>query len=206
MKKIEIKNQILLEKFAEVDSAKASEITQDLTDTRILSGLILTGYEHRHTNKVNENQEVFGDNCLDKFIEDYFVKNKLNMPVSVFHNGNDFETAAGVVLKIENNTVGYKFTVYIPKTFKNYEHLKSLLEIGYIQGFSKYGFATNYEYIYNADGTFSNIRIDEMNIVNVSLVSCPANSEKFEKIVENALKFQNELKNKTKPNTKKLWT
>ena len=205
MKKIEIRNQILLEKFAEVDGSKASEITQDLTDTRVLSGLILTGYEHRHSNKANENQEVFGANCLDKFIEDYFVANGLNMPLSVFHNGNDFETAAGVVLKIENNTIGYKFTAYVPKTFKNYENLKNLLEIGYIQGFSKFGWATSYDYIYNTDGSFSHVRIDEMIIVNISLVACPANSEKFEKIVENAMKFQNENKNDVKPKTPKLW-
>ena len=201
MKKIEIKNQILLEKFVEVDNSKASEITQDLTDTRVLSGLILTGYEHRHTNKANENQEVFGANCLDKFIEDYYVANGLNMPLSVFHNGNDFETAAGVILKIENNTVGYKFTAYVPKTFKNYENLKNLLEIGYIQGFSKYGWATSYEYIYNADGTFSYVRIDEMTIIDMSLVACPANLEKFEKIIENTMKFQNDLKQKKS----KIW-
>ena len=205
MKKIEIKNQILLEKFAEVDNSKASEITQDLTDTRVLSGLILTGYEHRHTNKVNGNNEVFGANCLDKFIEEYYVANGLNMPLSVFHNGNDFETSAGVILKIENNTIGYKFTAYVPKTFKNYEHLKHLLEIGYIQGFSKYGWANEYEYIYNTDGTFSHVRIDDMTIVDMSLVACPANSEKFEKIVENAMKFQNEMKNEAKQKKSKIW-
>ena len=174
MKKIEIKNQILLEKFAEVDGSKASEITQDSTDTRVLSGLILTGYEHRHTNKANENQEVFGANCLDKFIEDYYVANGLNMPLSVFHNGNDFETAAGVILKIENNTVGYKFTAYIPRTFKNYENLKNLLEIGYIQGFSKYGRASNERHIHYCHFVNSDIRESSVGVINILVGSSPS--------------------------------
>ena len=87
MKKIEIKNQILLEKFAEVDGSKASEITQDLTDTRVLSGLILTGYEHRHTNKANENQEVFGANCLASFAAragHIIIAHKMNTPKEQF--------------------------------------------------------------------------------------------------------------------------
>ena len=205
MKPLEIKNQILLENFAEVDSVNASTITQDNGDTRVLSGLILTGYETRHSSSVNENGEVFEPNCLDKFVEEYYVKNGLNMPCSVFHNGNDFETAAGVVLKIENNTVGYKFTVYVPKTFKNYEDLKHLLKIGYLQGFSKFGWATDYEYIYKPDGEFSHIKVKEMTIADVSIVASPANREKFDKIVENSMKFEVERKTNKEPIKPKLW-
>ena len=173
LKPLQIKDTVIFGDYKEVDGVEAKTITKDEADNRKLDGLIISGYETK-----------FSD-----------VKNKLNIPCDVFHL-TDIDHAAGVVLVLEENPVGWFFTVYVPKTYCNYEKLLNLIKIGYIQGFSKYGWATDYEYKYLTNGDFSHIEIKKMDLYRVSLVDVPANAVPFENVkeVSNATKFIKEPK------------
>ncbi len=183
MKAIEIKNLTLIGSYDEVENVPLSTIVKDDKSDAVLNGMIIRGYETKFSNTANENGEVYERDCLNDYIENYFVKNKLNIPVDIQHN-KDIYHLAGRVLIVEVNSVGFYFVVYVPKTFINYDSLRGLLKEGIIQGFSKYGWATDYEFIYQPNGDYSYMKVNQMSIVNVSLVSTPANALPFEKVQE----------------------
>ena len=68
--------------FKEVDSLELSKITRNEGDKEILTGMIISGYEMKF-GKINENREMFEPTCIDEYMQDYFVKNKLNVPVTI---------------------------------------------------------------------------------------------------------------------------
>ena len=197
MEKIKITDTVKIGSYEEVSGLQLSTLTKKSTDTALLDGLILRGYETKF-GKTNENGERYESGCLDNFIESYFVANGLNMVVDVQHR-NDIDNLVGRVLLLEVNSVGFYFIVYIPKSIRRYEEIKNLLQEGILQGFSKEGFASEYEFMYKANGEFDYMRIKEMNIMSVSLVSNPANHVTFEKMQEvaNSLHYKNTLTDKT---------
>lgn len=182
MEAIKIHNAVALGSWEEVDNLPLSTITKNDSDTAKLDGLIIKGYETKFGN-TNENGERYEKECLDEFIQAYFVDNKLNMPVDVQHR-NDIDHLCGRVLIVETNSVGFYFVVYVPKTYCKYEELKNLIKEGIIQGFSKEGWATDYDFMYKKDGAFDYMLIKKMRILSVSLVSTPANANAFEKAQE----------------------
>lgn len=191
MKTIEIKNTTKINDWKEVDKLELSTITKNDGDKEILSGLLLYGYEMKFGKK-NENQEVYAPNSLTNYIENYFVKNKLNIPVTIQHR-DDIQHLAGRVLVVEVNSVGFYFVAYVPKTFVNYTALVNNIKEGILQGFSKEGWATDYEDFWTTTGEYDYLLIKEMAIYCVSIVATPANSLPFEKIaqtrIENSTKF-----------------
>lgn len=167
-----------------------STITKNAGDTQVLDGLIIKGYETKF-GKTNENLEQYDPHCFDAFIENYFVKNKLNMPMTIQHR-SDIEHLAGRVLVLEVNSVGFYFVCYIPKTYRRYDEVKNLLQEGILQGLSKFGWATDYEWIDTDRKTGEGYwLIKEMEILEVSLVATPANPIALEKTqeIKNALHF-----------------
>lgn len=191
MKKLELQDTTLIGSWEEVLGIPASSITRNDKDTEKLDGLIVRGYETKFAGGTNENGERYSKDCIDDFITRYFVGNGLNMPVDIQHI-QDIDHLAGRVIYIESNATGFYFVAYIPKTFKNYAVLRDLLRNGIIQGFSKMGWATDYEYKYKKDGTFDYLLIKKMEIVAMSLVATPANAIAFEKVSEVAdgLRFE----------------
>jgi len=191
MKTIEIKDTTKINDYKEVDQIELSTITKNDGDKEILSGLLLYGYEMKFGKK-NENMEVYAPNSLTNYIEKYFVTNKLNIPATIQHR-DDIQHLAGRVLVVEVNGVGFYFVVYVPKTFVNYQILLNNIKEGILQGFSKEGWATDYEYFYTPTGDFDYMLIKEMAFYCLSIVSTPANSLAFEKIattkIENATKL-----------------
>lgn len=194
MEAIKIHDAVALGEWEEVNKIPLSTITKNDKDTALLDGMIIRGYETKFGN-TNENGERYEKDCLDEFIQRYFVDNKLNMPVDVQHR-SDMDHLCGRVLIVETNSVGFYFVAYVPKTYCKYEQLKNLIKEGIIQGFSKEGWATDYDYIYKKDGTFDYCKIKKMDILSVSLVSIPANANAFEKAqeVKNATILQNKKK------------
>lgn len=193
MKAIEIKDTTKINDYKEVDKLELSSITKNDGDKELLSGMIISGYEMKF-GKVNENMEVFDKGCLNEYLEEYFVKNKLNVPVTILHR-DDLQHLAGRVLVVESNGVGFYFVVYIPKTYVNYQIVRDNIKEGILQGFSKEGWSTEYEYRYKQDGEFDYILIKKMQIINLSIVAAPANSLSFDTIketkIQNATKFVN---------------
>lgn len=196
---LKIQNTTLIGSWEEVSKIKASEITKNEGDTEVLEGLIVKGYEMMFSNEPNENYEIYDKNCFDKFINDYFVSNKLNIPVDLLHRC-DIYHLAGRVIYAEVNSVGLYFVVYVPKTFVNYELVKNDLKEKILQGFSKCGWATDYDYVYDEDGDFKAVKIKEMALNSVSLVATPANALSFENVqeIQNATRFNNKTKTENK--------
>lgn len=197
MKKIEIHDTTLIGNWEEVTDLELSKITKRDTDTAMLNGLIIKGYETKF-GQVNENRERYEPGCLDEFIQRYFIDNGLNMVVDVQH-GWAVDDLVGRVIYLETNTVGFYFVAYIPKTVARYEQIRNLLAEGILQGFSKCGWATDYEYRYTEEGYFDYTLIKKMDIVSVSLVTSPANPIPFESIgetVRNRLEYRNTTRRK----------
>lgn len=195
---LKIENTTLIGQWEEVQQIKASSITKNDADTEVLDGLIVKGYEMKF-GQVNENGEIYEKNCFDNFINSYFVENKLNIPVDIQHR-SDLLSLAGRVIYAEVNSVGLYFVAYIPKTYFYYDVVKNNLREKILQGFSKCGYATDYEYMWNEDGSFKNVTIKEMALLSVSLVATPANSIKFEAVqeIQNATRFNNKTKTENK--------
>jgi hypothetical protein len=54
------------------------------------------------------------------------------------------------------------------------------------------GWATDYEEVYNSDGSWNHTIVKEMQLMSISLVTMPANPIPFEKVqeIKNRLTFQ----------------
>lgn len=191
--RIRISDTTLIGDWDEVTDYELSKITKKDKDTQRLNGLVIKGYETKF-GKVNENGERYEPGCLDKFVQSYFVDNGLNMVVDLQHSW-DVDDQVGRVVYLEVNSVGFYFVAYIPRSVPKYQLVKTLLEEGILQGFSKSGFATDWDWEDKDGGDVFVVK--EMNILSVSLVTCPANPIGFESIgetVQNRLEYKNRLK------------
>lgn len=196
-----VREQVLLGDWEEVQGVDAQTIHTDLAPEN-LDGLILRGYEMKF-GSTNENGEQYDPKSFDAFIQSYFVDGKLNMPVDINHEGaNNWHAYCGRVLYIEVNSVGFYFVVYVPRSFEGYDDLKWRLKNGIVQGFSKEGWASDYEYKWKEDGTFDYELIKQIAVVSVSLVCTPANGLPFERMQEtrNALAYVNKIQEEEKEN------
>ena len=179
-----------LGKWEEIQDQPASTITHNETDTEKLSGLIIYGYETKF-NETNENGERYDKGAISKFIQNYFVANKLNMPLDVEHDPRP-EWLVGRVIYAEVTNTGFYFVAYVPKVHPQYSYVKMLVENGLLQGFSKWGWSTEYEWIKDESEPYGGYyMIKEVQITRMSLVSTPANAVTFERVKEtkNALRF-----------------
>lgn len=179
-----VHDAVLLGDWEETQKIPVEQLRKWTNDAEQLDGLILKGYEMRW-DVTNENDERYEKTAFDKFIQEYFVDRKLNMPVDINHEGYyNWQAFCGRVLYIETNSVGFYFVVYVPKTYRYYDDLRGMLQNGIIQGFSKEGWATEWDAVWNEDGTFNYEIIHEMKVLSVSLVCTPANGIAFEKMQE----------------------
>ena len=193
----EVKDTTKINDFKEVEKLELSKITRNEGDKELLTGLIISGFEMKF-GKINENLEMFESTCIDDYMQNYFVKNKLNVPVTLLHNG-DLNHLVGRVLVVETSTTGFYFTIYIPRGVTGYDDIKLKIKEGILQGFSKEGWADEYEVKYTKDGAFDYILIKKLIFASLSIVSTPANSLRFDKIGEtaniiNSTKFVNKHK------------
>ena len=206
--RLEVKDAALIGDWEEISAVPLSKYTKRDTDVAMLDGIIVKGYETKF-NVTNENGERYAPNCIDKFVQRYFVDNELNMVVDVQHSER-VDDQVGRVIYLEVNTVGFYFVAYIPRTIARYEQIKNLLKERILQGFSKYGWATEWEYHYKEDGTFDYVQFNEFTLASVSLVTMPANAIPFESVgepVRNRLQYYNSLaeQDKPKPNKKSIY-
>lgn len=195
MKPHRVHEAVLLGSWDEVKDIPAETLRRWTDNPDELTGLILKGYEMKW-NTTNENGEQYEKTAFDDFIQRYFVDKKLNMPVDINHEGwQNWQAYCGRVLYIEVNSVGFYFVVNIPSNYRYYEDLKNMLQNGIIQGFSKEGWATEWQPIWNEDGSFNYELIKKMDILSVSLVCTPANGIAFERMqeIKNALIYKNKV-------------
>lgn len=190
-----IENITLIGSWEDVSNIKASDLVKGASD-EILDGIIVKGYEMKFGQK-NENLEIYEKNCFDDFINAYFVENKLNMVVDRQHYSRDI---CGRVLYAESNSVGFYIVAYIPRRLPIFDLVKTELQEGLLQGFSKCGWATDYEFKYTEDGDYDYMLVKKMEVTSMSLVSTPANAIPFDRVQEirNALKYENTTKSENK--------
>lgn len=198
-----ISDVTMIGEWNEVSSfAEAKNIVPEL-DTQDIDGLIIKGYEMKW-NTTNENGERYEQTAFDDFIQSYFVDRKLNMPVDINHEGYcNWQAICGRVLYVERNSVGVYFVIYVPRTYADYDRLVWALQNGIIQGFSKEGYATEWEPRWKEDGDFDYELIKSMKLLSVSLVTTPANGIAFEKMQEVRNSLQYVVRDVEKENTLK---
>lgn len=173
-----------------------SSITSNPDDKEILDGLIIEGYETKFADGTNTNGERFANECLDKFINEYYVEKGLNMPLVVEHSF-DPEWIAGRIVYAAVDEIGFKYVAYIPRTYMHYDHVKNLLANQIIQGFSKYGWCTKGHWVDDANEEVGGyFYVEEMEILNMAIVTTPANGVRFDEVGEiiNAMRFENKTK------------
>lgn len=199
-----VSDGVLIGSWEEVAGVKLETITKRSGDDAMLDGLIIKGYETKF-GVTNENRERYAPNCLDKFVQEYFIDHKLNMVLNVQH-GWGVDDQIGRVIYLEVNTVGFYFVAYVPRSVPRYEQVKALLKEGILQGFSKCGWAEEYEYHYKENGEFDYVEYKDFKLMSVSLVTMPANPIPFEAMgetVRNELNFVNRFDDEPKPKPKK---
>lgn len=202
--RLEVKDAALIGDWEEIAAVPLSKYTKRDSDTAMLDGIVIKGYETKF-NVTNENGERYAPNCLDKFVQRYFVDNELNMVVDVQHSER-VDDQVGRVIYLEVNTVGFYFVAYIPRTVARYEQIKNLLQERILQGFSKYGWATEWEYHYKENGDFDYVQFNEFSLMSVSLVTMPANAIPFESAgepVRNRLQYYNSMAQAERPKPEK---
>lgn len=147
-----------------------------------LDGLIIKGYETKF-GKTNENGERYDKSCLDEFIEQYYIKNKLNIPVTIQHR-DDIRHLCGRVLLVEVNSVGFYFVVYVPRTYRYYADVLNAVREGILQGLSKEGYACWEDFIPHRDKNddIEYWEIRKFRLTAMSIVATPANGVPFEKV------------------------
>lgn len=195
-KKLQITDGVQIGSWEEVRDLDLSTITKRDTDTAKLDGLVIRGYETKF-GKTNGNGEQYAPGCLDEFIQSYFVDNGLNMVVDVQH-GWTVDDQVGRVIYLETNITGFYFVAYVPRTVRRFEQLRDLLREGILQGFSKMGWASDYDWRKDKEGN-EYVLIKKMEIISVSLVTSPANAIPFEAMgetIRNRLEYRNNYKNK----------
>ena len=202
--KMFVSDGVLIGSWEEVAGVKLETVTKRSGDDAVLDGLIIKGYETKF-GVTNENGERYAPNCLDRFVQEYFIDHKLNMVLDVQH-GWGVDDQIGRIIYLEVNTVGFYFVAYVPRSVPRYEQVKALLKEGILQGFSKCGWAEDYEYHFKENGEFDYVEYKEFRLMSVSLVTMPANPIPFEAMgetVRNELNFVNRLAEGEKPTQKK---
>lgn len=171
--------------YKEVEDLSLETITRASEDKNTkLNGMLIYGYETKFADGTNENGERYSKDALDKFIERYYKKNKLNMPLTVMH-GYKREDQIGRVLVIEVNSVGFYFVCYIPKGVEGYDDIKLKIKEGILQGLSKEGWSVKGKvYRDYKTGEFLYYLVEELEMLAVSLVTTPANGNPLEKAKE----------------------
>lgn len=185
-----VQDATLIGNWEEIKALPLSSLTKNDEDTEILDGLIVKGYETRFADGTNTNYERYTKDAIDAFIQEYFVEKKLNMPVDIEHDSRP-EWLAGRVIYIESNTTGFYYVAYIPRTYMHYEHVKNLLANKILQGFSKCGWATEWDWEKDPKTGEEYELVKAIMVVRMSIVSTPANGVSFEKVQEirNATRF-----------------
>lgn len=202
--KMFVSDGVLIGSWEEVAGVKLETVTKRSGDDAVLDGLVIKGYETKF-GVTNENGERYAPNCLDRFVQEYFIDHKLNMVLDVQH-GWGVDDQIGRIVYLEVNTVGFYFVAYVPRSVPRYEQIKALLKEGILQGFSKCGLAEDYEYHFKEDGEFDYVEYKDFKLMSVSLVTMPANPIPFEAMgetVRNDLNFVNRLAEEEKPTQKK---
>ena len=185
--------------WEDVKDTPLSSLTGNPEDKELLNGIIIKGFESMFADGTNANGERFMPNCLDKFIQDYYVSKGLNIPLC-FQHCDDPSWLCGRVLYLEVNDRGFQYVAYIPRDYFYFDRARFFLRNKIIQGFSKYGYATKGHWVDDDNEPWGGYYlVEEMTLLSLAIVATPANGIPFEEVgdlVENATRFVNKTNKK----------
>jgi hypothetical protein len=152
----------------------------------------------------NENGGVFKKESYDKFVDEYFIANSLNVPLCLYHNDWDIRMVCGVVKSMTKTDSGGEMVGWIPKTAYFYNLIKSQIDNGILQGFSNAGGMRDYEW----DEENNAIKVTDFALLHASLVATPADTGAWldtQNTLFNGFEppIDNEVNPKNKPETPK---
>lgn len=131
---------------------------------------------------VNVNGGLFRRDSYDKFVDDYFIKNSMNVPLVLYHNDTDPRTVCGIVKSMAKTDTGVEIVGYVPRSAYYYKLIKSQIEEGILQGFSNYGGVMEMDW----DEENEAMEIKEFALLHASLVATPADTGAMLKTVNTA--------------------
>ena len=120
----------------------------------------------------NENGGVFKKESYDKFVDEYFIANSLNVPLCLYHNDGDIRMVCGVVKSMTKTESGVEMVGWIPKTAYFYNLIKSQIDNGILQGFSNAGGIMDGSY----DPDTDTLNITDFALMHAALVASPADT------------------------------
>lgn len=120
----------------------------------------------------NVNGTEFTKESYDKFVDDYFIAHSVNVPLVLYHNGNDPRTVAGIVKKLTKTKDGVELVGWIPRSAYYYNLIKAQIAEGILQGFSNAGGMRDYEW----DEENNAIKVTDFALLHASLVTTPADT------------------------------
>lgn len=125
----------------------------------------------------NENGLSFSRESYDHFVDEYYGKNKLNVPLNIKHKDDDFQHVAGKVVSMTKTEDGVEMVAYVPRWVYAYNWIKQAVTDGVLQGFSNAGAVIDAEYDEKSD----TLNIKDFALMHVALVEIPADvSAKFQ--------------------------
>ena len=128
---------------------------------------VLTTFDVR-----NENGYVFTKQSYDKFVDDYFIKNSLNVPLCLLHNDWDIRSICGYVKSMTKTDSGVEIVGFVPKSAYYYNLIKSYVENGILQGFSNAGGIMDAEWNSDLDA----VLIKDFALMHAAIVCSPADT------------------------------
>lgn len=120
----------------------------------------------------NVNGTEFTRESYDKFVDDYFIAHSVNVPLVLYHNGDDPRTVAGIVKKLTKTKDGVELVGWIPRSAYYYNLIKAQIAEGILQGFSNYGSVRDWEW----DEENNVWKVTDFALLHASLVTTPADT------------------------------
>lgn len=121
---------------------------------------------------MNENGTLFTRDSYDKFVDEYFIANSINVPLVLYHNDTDIRNVAGIVKSMTKTDSGVEIVGWIPKTAYYYNLIKAQIAEGILQGFSNAGGIMDCEW----DEETGALKVTDFALIHASLVATPADT------------------------------
>lgn len=120
----------------------------------------------------NENGYIFTKQSYDKFVDEYFIKNSLNVPLCLLHNDWDPRTLCGIVKSMTKTDSGVEIVGFVFKSAYYYNMIKDQIERGLYQGFSNAGGIMEAEYNSDTDSLI----VKDFALMHAAIVCSPADT------------------------------
>lgn len=120
----------------------------------------------------NANGTEFTKESYDKFVDDYFIANSINVPLVLYHNDTDIRNVAGIVKSMKKTDSGVEMTGWIPRSAYYYNLIKAQIAEGILQGFSNAGGVRDWEW----DDENNALKVTDFALMHASLVATPADT------------------------------